>query len=601
MAAAAVRWASLGPMQCARAGGSVVVSGAVGRRKCGWASRRLGRQRGSLSRVGVFDDSGPELVMNGNGSARVNEIGTLALVFPDAHGDDDGSGQGSMFDLPREDDECNELYEKLAVNSRSDDDPAGDGVENEVDSEQEFEQAHVEGWKEQIESRIGGSAFQHASQLLEAVTRTLDGLEDGLVKHAEELEASALSEGYNFSGVEWNVAEGSGQTSDDASSQPLEMKQMREEIAVRDVFLEMLQEEAIEASETLKTATHAMLAAKGKIKSLQEQLDTTTGFLQQEKEATQQALNLFSSSLLALSGAELRVRELEKQVEISMQTSKFQEISTEVESLKVLLDTKEKAIQAMLDENRHNTNTLLAAAKTQESLANAEKKIQLLMVQVATLEEQVSSRDELLSEVKDEMIRSTDALKYASQVKQELNASKQKELGAIQELEVQKELVKELQQELAENQRAVLAEQALQQMEKAIKDLKFEVETLREGVGARDDALSLMREEVDRSVVFLANAAENREAVRELTTYVEELREELAKKDETIVSLRKELAQTKSSLQQGNSNARFMASTDPAQPTKPTSTPAEEETKLKGKPTWRRQDSSPRRSSRSRE
>ena len=66
------------------------------------------------------------------------------------------------------------------------------------------------------------------------------------------------------------------------------------------------------------------------------------------------------------------------------------------------------------------------------------------------------------------------------------------------------------------------------------------------------------------------------QAVRELTTYVEELREELAKKDETIVSLRKELAQTKSSLQQGNSNARFMASTDPAQPTKPTSTPAEE-------------------------
>ena len=55
--------------------------------------------------------------------------------------------------------------------------------------------------------------------------------------------------------------------------------------------------------------------------------------------------------------------------------------------------------------------------------------------------------------------------------------------------------------------------QALQQMEKAIKDLKFEVETLREGVGARDDALSLMREEVDRSVVFLANAAENREVL----------------------------------------------------------------------------------------
>lgn len=36
---------------------------------------------------------------------------------------------------------------------------------------------------------------------------------------------------------------------------------------------------------------------------------------------------------------------------------------------------------------------------------------------------------------------------------------------------------------------------------------------LREGVEARDDALSLMREEVDRSVVVLANAAENREVL----------------------------------------------------------------------------------------
>ena len=45
----------------------------------------------------------------------------------------------------------------------------------------------------------------------------------------------------------------------------------------------------------------AMVAAKGKITSLQEQLDTTTGFLQQEREATQRALNLFSSSLLVRS------------------------------------------------------------------------------------------------------------------------------------------------------------------------------------------------------------------------------------------------------------------------------------------------------------
>lgn len=61
-----------------------------------------------------------------------------------------------------------------------------EGAENETESEEESdsEQAHVEAWKDQVETRIGTS-YQHASQLLEAVNRTLDGLEDGLVKHAE--------------------------------------------------------------------------------------------------------------------------------------------------------------------------------------------------------------------------------------------------------------------------------------------------------------------------------------------------------------------------------------------------------------------------------
>lgn len=38
----------------------------------------------------------------------------------------------------------------------------------------------------------------------------------------------------------------------------------------------------------------------------------------------------------------------------------------QIHCVQVLLDTKEKTIQAMLNENRHNTNMLLAAAKTQE-------------------------------------------------------------------------------------------------------------------------------------------------------------------------------------------------------------------------------------------
>uniref|UniRef100_A0A7I4E5M3 Uncharacterized protein n=1 Tax=Physcomitrium patens TaxID=3218 RepID=A0A7I4E5M3_PHYPA len=511
-----VRWASLGPPQCANAALGSLISKChpfrgryFGRKKCCWSSRRGSRQRGDLDRIGAFDDTRSELVMNGSASA--NEFSTLALLFPDSPENDGsvGSRQELQLKLQSEYEASNELYDKLAENAIVDG-SISDGVQYESNPEEETDsdQAYIEVGKEQSETRIGASAYQQASKLLEAVNKTLDGLEDDLFKHAEELEASAVMEDITFSGDVPNVTEGWEQAWSETSSQSLELEQMQEEIVVRDKLLEMMRQEAVEASQTLKTATQAMITAKGKITYLQEQLDTTTGFLQQEKEATQRALDLFSSSLLALSDAEARIRELEKQVEIG---SQIQENLADMDSLKGLLDTKERIIQSMRDENRRNANMLLAAAKTREGLANAEKKVELFTAQVEILEEEVRSRDLLLREVRDEMVRSTDALKLASHIKQELNISKQKEIELTQDLEIERSLVKELRQELAENHRAIHAEQALRQMEKKLESLKLEIDMLRGGVGARDDALRLMRDEVDRSVEVLADAAENRE------------------------------------------------------------------------------------------
>lgn len=53
-----------------------------------------------------------------------------------------------------------------------------------------------------------------------------------------------------------------------------------------------------------------------------------------------------------------------------------------------------------------------------QGLTYAEKQVNLLTAQVNTLEEEVRSRDALLQEVKDEMVRSTDVLKLAAQIKQ---------------------------------------------------------------------------------------------------------------------------------------------------------------------------------------
>lgn len=62
--------------------------------------------------------------------------------------------------------------------------------ESNPEEETDSDQAYIEVGKEQSETRIGASAYQQASKLLEAVNKTLDGLEDDLFKHAEVFFAS---------------------------------------------------------------------------------------------------------------------------------------------------------------------------------------------------------------------------------------------------------------------------------------------------------------------------------------------------------------------------------------------------------------------------
>ncbi len=57
----------------------------------------------------------------------------------------------------------------------------------------------------------------------------------------------------------------------------------------------------------------------------------------------------------------------------------------------------------------------------------------------------------------------------------------------------------------------VVGTQALRQTEKKLNDTQMEVEVLRKGVQARDEALHFMKDEVDRSVDILSHAAETRE------------------------------------------------------------------------------------------
>ncbi|EFJ27777.1 hypothetical protein SELMODRAFT_441475 [Selaginella moellendorffii] len=104
-----------------------------------------------------------------------------------------------------------------------------------------------------------------------------------------------------------------------------------------------------------------------------------------------------------------------------------------------------------------------------------------------------------------------------------------------------KNMVKELRQELVENNRAVRAEQALRQLESEMDEVTAEVDILRKGVEARDEAIQLMREEVDRNIDVLSHAAGNRELVRELEEHIDELKAELRKKDTKLAAMGKGL------------------------------------------------------------
>ncbi|CAK9195147.1 unnamed protein product [Sphagnum troendelagicum] len=374
-----------------------------------------------------------------------------------------------------------------------------------------------------------------------------------------------------------------------------------------DALLELLRNEAIQSSNSLKLATQAMVAARKKIDSLQKQLDMTGTSSQQEQEfiRNKDALSLGESLTLLEAGD--KIKELEKQLEsgklalqeekkitapamhsaakweqaLQLAELKIEELVLETVSLKGLVESKDKTVQAIREETRRNANMLLAAAKTRDALASVEKKVELLTVQVATLEEELQSRDVLLEEVKDEMVHSTDALKVAAEIKQDLNASKRREVELSQELETQKELVKELQLEVAENIRAVRAEQALRQTEKKLNDTQMEVEVLRKGVQARDEALHFMKDEVDRSVDILSHAAETREELQKMKGYIKELRAELKSKDTKLASLHEELVVARSS-------ARYQ-DPDPTTPSPCVPSPSNTEMpKLKGKLNWRK-------------
>ncbi|KAL2620403.1 hypothetical protein R1flu_000608 [Riccia fluitans] len=269
---------------------------------------------------------------------------------------------------------------------------------------------------------------------------------------------------------------------------------LKEEVASRDNLLRLLKKEGILSSQSLQRAAQSLSDAEKKIIELESRVQIGEEIILKERDKL--------TATLKTAGLH------EHAVRVSEQ--KTAELAKELASLKESLDS----------------------AKGPEQLSK----------QVKALEHELRSRDLLLLEIKEETIRSTDALKLAAQIKQDLNATRQRELHLTQSLEAANEKVKELEEQLTRNVRATRAEEVLKYTQKMLTEATAEVDFLRQGVEARDKAISIMKDEVDMNIALLSNAARDREELRNMNRYVGELKIELESREAKLSMMREEMA-----------------------------------------------------------
>ncbi|KAJ7519141.1 hypothetical protein O6H91_20G024800 [Diphasiastrum complanatum] len=286
--------------------------------------------------------------------------------------------------------------------------------------------------------------------------------------------------------------------------------QQVQELEMNKAETQAIEEELESTRKDLEVRLQLLSNAETEASSQKKLLLSLQEALKDEKEASTAALRSTAMQEKALQTAEKNISEL----------------LSEVANLKELLEEKEHHLTTMHEEAKRSANAMIIAAKNEDALVIADKKIKQLVAQVSAMQEEIRSRNLLLSEIKEDAVQTTEALKFATQIKQEL--------------ESKTELVNELRQEITENERATLAEQALRYAEKEMNELNAEVEVLRKGVHARDEALKLMKDEIDRNIGVLSYAAENRESLQKMQLRIKELEADLRRRDALLKYKEKE-------------------------------------------------------------
>ncbi|CAI5470593.1 unnamed protein product [Closterium sp. Yama58-4] len=299
-----------------------------------------------------------------------------------------------------------------------------------------------------------------------------------------------------------------------------------------------LESEVQRKEREMQHSRHEADAVRAQLKATQQALEEAAQQAREAQAGRQQAEAVAEEERAAAAAAvegqqsaEQRLREAQARVQL---------LEGEVVSLKEVAASKDSLLAAVKEETMRNADMLLAAANTRKELAGAEARIAALQGSVAALEAEVRQQDQLLCDIRADAVSSADALRTAAQINQDLNAAREREAELLEQLEQREAEVESLRRDTSENIRAQRAELALREAERRARELEMERESLRRGVAKRDQALGLMKRELERSAHMLSAAADTRQALRSMKEQMEWMQEEARVKEERLAALQEE-------------------------------------------------------------
>ncbi|CAI5522893.1 unnamed protein product [Closterium sp. Naga37s-1] len=299
-----------------------------------------------------------------------------------------------------------------------------------------------------------------------------------------------------------------------------------------------LESEVQRKEREMQQSRHEADAVRAQLKATQQALEEAArqareaqAGRQQAEAAAEEERAAAAAAVEGQQSAEQRLREAQARVEL---------LQGEVVSLKEVALSKDSLLAAVKEETMRNADMLLAAANTRKELAGAEARVAALQGSVAALEAEVRQQDQLLNDIRADAVSSADALRTAAQINQDLNAAREREAELLEQLEQREAEVESLRRDNFENIRAQRAELALREAERRARELEMERESLRRGVAKRDQALGLMKRELERSAHMLSAAADTRQALRSMKEQMEWMQEEACVKEERLAALQEE-------------------------------------------------------------